>query len=552
MLLAVAVFASAGCSSDKKTARSPRGTVEVKVGADGSVRGDVAGVATISGPAGSVAPGTVITAAPAKPTDVPTEVDGLAVSEIGEGLHVTVRKGRLLQPLTLTFAVEATPGETVVGLHRTDDGVFELLPAVRVGDAFTVTTDRFSAVSWIKAKLLEPIGDFLAEKLAGRTSPSSCTDAPAWATATANPSGSTHSCVRAGKALADGTAIAELEIKSNRGTFQWVELPATLPREYVWVEDQSDLTRSLMRKVWNRGDTVLLAPGQRMTVGYRQPVNPAQLGFRTSVDTVAGFHSLARLFVSAATDDALDKTGSYLVALKCFGLLKVDLTSLDDPVALKEPDLLVDLPKCVVEVIKSFADPQKAVAAASDILGSSTDASTLTELSQSVYKLGKLGEKLVKILRLASYILKELTFIVDSLLTGFGAANATTVTMHLLAKPAPPLPLLGVPGALGQYAEGFGTVRPKSIFYGGDPTGSVSNITWTSWGGPTAEGDGRAVNEAHSPDGTLAGAPEERAHVVAWDLGTCKGKQVYRKVSWYFAGQTWQASDYSYDLCNTT
>jgi hypothetical protein len=99
-------------------------------------------------------------------------------------------------------------------------------------------------------------------------------------------------------------------------------------------------------------------------------------------------------------------------------------------------------------------------------------------------------------------------------------------------------------------AQGFGVARPTDVFFGGDPTGIAGQITWTSWGGPVAEGNATAVNEADSVDGTVAGAPQEPAHIVAWDIGTCGGKPAYRKVSWYFAGQHWSPTDYSYDICH--
>jgi hypothetical protein len=129
----------------------------------------------------------------------------------------------------------------------------------------------------------------------------------------------------------------------------------------------------------------------------------------------------------------------------------------------------------------------------------------------------------------------------------FDDAPPASTTTTTAARPLPE-PVLGAAGwATG--VEGFGKVRPRRIFYGGSPSGLVDNVQWTSWGGEKAEGVGVALNEAHSPDGTVAGAPSERAHVVAWQLGTCKGKPAYLKVGWYFPGQPWSASDDSYDIC---
>ena len=36
--------------------------------------------------------------------------------------------------------------------------------------------------------------------------------------------------------------------------------------------------------------------------------------------------------------------------------------------------------------------------------------------------------------------------------------------------------------------KGFGQVKPRTIFYGGDPTGLVCYIHWRNWGAPTALG----------------------------------------------------------------
>jgi len=38
--------------------------------------------------------------------------------------------------------------------------------------------------------------------------------------------------------------------------------------------------------------------------------------------------------------------------------------------------------------------------------------------------------------------------------------------------------------------QGWGSIRPRTIFNGGDPTGLVKDISWSSWGGATAVGNG--------------------------------------------------------------
>jgi hypothetical protein len=93
--------------------------------------------------------------------------------------------------------------------------------------------------------------------------------------------------------------------------------------------------------------------------------------------------------------------------------------------------------------------------------------------------------------------------------------------------------VLGEASHFGPSAKGFGTAQPTTIFLGGDPTGLVTAITWSSWGGSTADGTGTAVNAAHS---TVASAPQEQATVVASDPQTCSGVLMYTQLVWYFAG----------------
>ncbi|MGA9874595.1 MAG: hypothetical protein WBQ21_02180 [Solirubrobacteraceae bacterium] len=80
---------------------------------------------------------------------------------------------------------------------------------------------------------------------------------------------------------------------------------------------------------------------------------------------------------------------------------------------------------------------------------------------------------------------------------------------------------------------GFGRVRPKTISLGGDPTGLVQHIHWTSWGGARAIGYGDAEYEwpgtAVANNGFTSGA-----RVVAFHLGSCRGHRSYNALEWYF------------------
>lgn len=82
------------------------------------------------------------------------------------------------------------------------------------------------------------------------------------------------------------------------------------------------------------------------------------------------------------------------------------------------------------------------------------------------------------------------------------------------------------------YQEGFGHVRPATIYQGGDPTGLVCRIHWFSWGGRAAIGEGtgwyvgprQSVNEGHPA----------LAVVVLSKLGRWQGHSAYLRYQWYF------------------
>lgn len=110
-------------------------------------------------------------------------------------------------------------------------------------------------------------------------------------------------------------------------------------------------------------------------------------------------------------------------------------------------------------------------------------------------------------------------------------------TATVPASASPSATPAGVP-TLGQLAgdfaqgQGFGQVKPAKIFNGGDPTGLVTHVVWSSWGGAQATATGTA--EYVGPNQSVAQGTEESATVVAFDLGSCGGKYMYQAVEWYF------------------
>ena len=63
------------------------------------------------------------------------------------------------------------------------------------------------------------------------------------------------------------------------------------------------------------------------------------------------------------------------------------------------------------------------------------------------------------------------------------------------------------------HGTGFGSAEPPKIFNGGDPTGLVTKIQWSGWGGPRATGTGLA--EYIGPGQSVATGRQAKATVVA-------------------------------------
>jgi hypothetical protein len=83
------------------------------------------------------------------------------------------------------------------------------------------------------------------------------------------------------------------------------------------------------------------------------------------------------------------------------------------------------------------------------------------------------------------------------------------------------------------YAQGYGSAHPAAISNGGDPTGVVTHIHWRSWGKPSAVGIGLGT---YVWPGTIVAdnKPNSRATVLAYHLGSCKGRPAYLAVNWYY------------------
>lgn len=125
-------------------------------------------------------------------------------------------------------------------------------------------------------------------------------------------------------------------------------------------------------------------------------------------------------------------------------------------------------------------------------------------------------------------------------------AASPPATVPPPTQPASPAaaPVLGQLTGAFAHGTGFGQAKPSRIFNGGDPTGLVTGISWTSWGGAQATGTG--TSDYVGPNQSVATGTQEPVTVVAFHLGTCDGKLMYRAVEWYFSqhGQAFSPGKY--------
>jgi hypothetical protein len=79
---------------------------------------------------------------------------------------------------------------------------------------------------------------------------------------------------------------------------------------------------------------------------------------------------------------------------------------------------------------------------------------------------------------------------------------------------------------------GFGAVAPRTVFLGGDPTGMAQGVHWQHWG--AAKSTGFGIGWYPPPGHSVADGVSVTVSLHAFDLGSCNGHRVYRKMSWYF------------------
>jgi hypothetical protein len=127
------------------------------------------------------------------------------------------------------------------------------------------------------------------------------------------------------------------------------------------------------------------------------------------------------------------------------------------------------------------------------------------------------------------------------------ARSCRPASMASIVSPSS-VPTLGQMAGVFARGQGFGQVKPSEVFNGGDPTGLVTKIVWHSWGAPQSVGAG--ISTYVGSNQSVAQGTQQSATIVAFDLGTCNGKLMYRAVEWYFPqhGQIFDPNAYE-NIC---
>lgn len=77
---------------------------------------------------------------------------------------------------------------------------------------------------------------------------------------------------------------------------------------------------------------------------------------------------------------------------------------------------------------------------------------------------------------------------------------------------------------------GFGAVKPRHVFLGGDPTGNVTSVSWRNWGSQRSMGFGTGW----CPGRSVASGHPCPVSLHAYALGSCHRRRAYTEMSFYF------------------
>jgi hypothetical protein len=319
-VLGVATAGAVGCSESRSgpmgspSASSTEATVRhvgqdtlVRVSPGSSISVNIPGVVSIAGSAHSFTRAGTITIT----QEEATFASSSGLEAAGRGIGITFQGTTLAKPLSLTFDVHAQPssGELPVVAHRSDDGSWDVHAATDRGSGrITYSTKSFSinipgwgtAVRWF-----DDLASAVTSAVGGRTSPLTCPgNPPGWFHLDSAHSDLVHVCATTNR-TSDGTEVAEVQIKSNRG----VSLEVTVPGDpaYVWVDGEPWAYREFLgaHLGFDPNRTVILPPGGWMTVGYpRENISAPWSFFVTGATWGAVADTISRRLIELAVGKA--------------------------------------------------------------------------------------------------------------------------------------------------------------------------------------------------------------------------------------------------------
>jgi hypothetical protein len=113
----------------------------------------------------------------------------------------------------------------------------------------------------------------------------------------------------------------------------------------------------------------------------------------------------------------------------------------------------------------------------------------------------------------------------------FTAMNAAPSAYASNTAVARAQPVLGSESFAGTNGIGWGTYKPREIFNGGDPSGMIQAISWSTWGKAQTYGFGNAFIFRAPPLGGYY-PHAVRVELLASDLGRCtpRGPLAYQRL----------------------
>lgn len=385
-------------------------------------------------------------------------------------------------------------------------------------------------------KLADAVSGAVRDLLGKRTDPPGCSGGPSWAELSPPGIDVVLTCLTTNRA-SDGTERAEVQLRNNRGYMLEVVVPAGVA--YAFVDGQPELIRAAARAFTGR-DSVLLSPGQLMTIGFTQP----DIGAPVRIDAAPTVNALAAYVITKTVDE----TDGVLAVIKTLAdcalgtSLPFDLTpSIDSVAGVVRAGI-----GCFTKLL---SDPFKAEQVALAVVGAQAgvDATTAASDLSLATKAAGLASKI----RLVAVAIKAIDVGADLIdlaadnYVNSTAGDYTGMSTQLSLHGKGPEPRLA--RVWGPNQTGYGEVRPTEVYNGGDPLGLIQDITWRSWGGSQAIGDGTGFYSEPGQD--VAHSHKEPAVIVAFNLGTCDGQPAYKAVDWYFPGKGEQFDPGSGNIC---